>query len=70
VSPERRRIYRQTFGVPLLSPESCSEDGIRRSRHVVIKLRGNFVYFRHNITDMTSSFIESVTVMQYAIKKV
>lgn len=69
MSPQTRRIFRQTSGVRLLSPESCSEEGIR-SRHMVIKLLGKFVYFRQKITDVRSSFTESITVMQDVIKKV
>lgn len=49
VNPQTRRIYRQTSGVRLLSPQSCSEEGIR-CRHMVIKLLRNFVYFRQKIT--------------------
>jgi hypothetical protein len=37
---------------------------------MVIKLLGKFVYFRQKITDVRSSFTESITVMQDAIKKV
>ena len=69
MSPQTRRIFRQTSGVRLLSPESCSEEGIR-SRHKVIKLLGKFVYFRQKITDVRSSFTESITEMQDVIKKV
>jgi len=55
VSPQTRRIFRQTSGVRQLSPESCSEDDIR-SRHMVIKLLSKFVYFRQKITGVRSSF--------------
>ena len=37
---------------------------------MVIKLLGIFVYFCQKITDVRSSFTESVTVMQDAMKKV